>query len=197
MSHHMCSLCLEVKKINIRRVNLMSLYICTVYLCIRVYISYIHIIYIYLLCTYLEFVFIYMYICIYIYVCIAIYLYVFIYIYMDMCSDFQLLHPDTVGPKVSYTPRGDTKCTADGTGRDPSLVAVLGQLVGCRVGSQKIPTKINGMNFNWEISSQIPTKNNGIGTLNKTCPFFFLVEFSLQILHRHCIYCICWFGPTL
>lgn len=32
------------------------------------------------------------------------------------------------GPKVSYTPRGDTKCTADGTGRDPSLFAVLGSV---------------------------------------------------------------------
>lgn len=111
---------------------------------------------------------------------VLLYTCMYLYIYMDMCSDFQLLHPDTVGPKVSYTPRGDTKCTADGTGRDPSLVAVLGQLVGCRVGSQKIPTKINGMNFNWEISSQIPTKNNGIGTLNKTCPFFFWWSFLFK-----------------
>ena len=72
------------------------------------------------------------------------------------------------------------------------------RLVGCRVGSQQNPNQNQwDWNFNWEISSQIPTNNNGIGTLNKTCPFFFLVEFSLQPIHCHCIYCICWFGPTL
>ena len=37
MSHHMCSLCLEVKKINIRRVNLNELDVIIYMYCIFMY----------------------------------------------------------------------------------------------------------------------------------------------------------------
>ena len=110
--------------------------------------------YIFVVCIYIYicmYVFIYVYVllytCMYLYIdiWICIYLYIAYITTLGFFSDFQLLHPDTVGPKVSYTPRGDAKCTADGTGRDPSLSSFGVRLVGCRVGSQKIPTKTMGL----------------------------------------------------